>query len=104
MLNLNMRAESNSKSLIGVSPEKHSDAVKLIVLPENTAATTLYVIVDGAYALHARLRSLLDIHVAMVGGVHFSLLSNLHYAHIRINNSFGASFRDSLYKLKCKSE
>ncbi|GJU15471.1 hypothetical protein Tco_1143437 [Tanacetum coccineum] len=26
----------------GVSPEKHSDAVKLIVLLENTAATTLY--------------------------------------------------------------
>ncbi|GKD85187.1 retrovirus-related pol polyprotein from transposon TNT 1-94, partial [Tanacetum coccineum] len=61
-----IRAESNSKSLIGVSPEKHSDAVKLIVLPENTAAATLYVIVDGAYALHARLRSLLDIHVVMV--------------------------------------
>ncbi|GJW42114.1 SUN domain-containing protein 5-like protein [Tanacetum coccineum] len=28
----------------GVSPEKHSDVVKLIVLPENTAATTLYLL------------------------------------------------------------
>ncbi|PWA96192.1 P-loop containing nucleoside triphosphate hydrolases superfamily protein [Artemisia annua] len=91
------------------------------------------VIVDGTYALHARLRSLLDIRVAVVGGVHFSLLSkvqydigdscsldnlidsifplfrkhiepDLHHAQIRINNSFGASFRDSIYKLKCKSE
>ncbi|XP_023749884.2 uncharacterized protein LOC111898192 isoform X2 [Lactuca sativa] len=91
------------------------------------------VIVDGTYALHARLRSLLDIRVAVVGGVHFSLLSkvkydigescsldnlidsifplfrkhiepDLHHAQIRINNSFGQSFRDSIYKLKCKSE
>ncbi|KAD7116618.1 hypothetical protein E3N88_03886 [Mikania micrantha] len=91
------------------------------------------VIVDGTYALHARLRSLLDIRVAVVGGVHFSLLSkvqydigdscsldnlidsifplfrkhiepDLHHAQIRINNSFGASFRDSIYKLKCKTE
>ncbi|XP_059317369.1 uncharacterized protein LOC132067955 isoform X3 [Lycium ferocissimum] len=37
------------------------------------------VIVDGAYALHARLRSLLDIRVAVVGGVHFSLLSKVQY-------------------------
>ncbi|KAJ9563682.1 hypothetical protein OSB04_008842 [Centaurea solstitialis] len=91
------------------------------------------VIVDGTYALHARLRSLLDIRVAVVGGVHFSLLSkvqydigdpcsldnlidsifplfrkhiepDLHHAQIRINNSFGASFRDSIYKLKCKTK
>ncbi|KAL4579722.1 hypothetical protein LXL04_015884 [Taraxacum kok-saghyz] len=91
------------------------------------------VIVDGTYALHARLRSLLDICVAVVGGVHFSLLSkveydigescsldnlidsifplfrkyidpDLHHAHIRINNNFGQSFRDSINKLKCKSE
>ncbi|KAJ6981996.1 hypothetical protein NC653_025181 [Populus alba x Populus x berolinensis] len=37
------------------------------------------VVIDGAYALHARLRSLLDIRVAVVGGVHFSLLSKVQY-------------------------
>ncbi|KAL0326898.1 UNVERIFIED_CONTAM: Inorganic pyrophosphatase TTM2, partial [Sesamum angustifolium] len=91
------------------------------------------VIVDGTYALHAKLRSLLDIRVAVVGGVHFSLLSkvqydigescsldylidsifplfrkhiepDLHHAQIRINNSFVSSFREPIYKLKCKSE
>ncbi|XP_051148741.1 uncharacterized protein LOC127263652 isoform X2 [Andrographis paniculata] len=91
------------------------------------------VIVDGIYALHAKLRSLLDIRVAVVGGVHFSLLSkvqydigescsldylidsifplfrkhiepDLHHAQIRINNSFVSSFREAIYKLKCKSE
>ncbi|XP_061985546.1 inorganic pyrophosphatase TTM2-like isoform X4 [Populus nigra] len=90
-------------------------------------------IVDGTYALHARLRSLLDIRVAVVGGVHFSLLSkvrydigdscsldylidsifpmfrkhiepDLHHAQIRINNSFVSSFREAIYKLKCRSE
>ncbi|KAL2546180.1 P-loop containing nucleoside triphosphate hydrolase superfamily protein [Forsythia ovata] len=91
------------------------------------------VIVDGTFALHAKLRSLLDIRVAVVGGVHFSLLSkvqydigescsldllidsifplfrrhiepDLHHAQIRINNSFVSSFREPIYKLKCKSE
>ncbi|KAL3635989.1 hypothetical protein CASFOL_020536 [Castilleja foliolosa] len=91
------------------------------------------VIVDGTYALHAKLRSLLDIRVAVVGGVHFSLLSkvqydigescsldylidsifplfrkhiepDLHHAQIRINNSFVSSFREPIYKIKCKSE
>ncbi|XP_011038638.1 PREDICTED: uncharacterized protein LOC105135462 isoform X2 [Populus euphratica] len=91
------------------------------------------VVIDGAYALHARLRSLLDIRVAVVGGVHFSLLSkvqydigdscsldylidsifplfrkhiepDLHHAQIRINNSFVSSFREAIYKLKCRSE
>ncbi|KAB2041687.1 hypothetical protein ES319_D02G164800v1 [Gossypium barbadense] len=91
------------------------------------------VIVDGTYALHAKLRSLLDIRVAVVGGVHFSLLSkvrydigdscsldylidsifplfrkhiepDLHHAQIRINNSFVSSFREAIYKLKCRSE
>ncbi|XP_073146160.1 uncharacterized protein [Henckelia pumila] len=91
------------------------------------------VIVDGTYALHAKLRSLLDIRVAVVGGVHFSLLSkvqydiggscsldylidsifplfrkhiepDLHHAQIRINNSFVSSFREPIYKVKCKSE
>ncbi|KAJ8769270.1 hypothetical protein K2173_002198 [Erythroxylum novogranatense] len=91
------------------------------------------VIVDGTYALHARLRSLLDIRVAVVGGVHFSLLSkvrydigdscsldslidsifpffrnhiepDLHHAQIRINNSFVSSFREAIYKLKCRYE
>lgn len=98
---------------------------------KNTSAGV--VIVDGTYALHARLRSLLDIRVAVVGGVHFSLLSkvqydigescsldylidsifplfrkhiepDLHHAQIRINNSFVSSFREPIYKLKCKSE
>ncbi|CAI9785449.1 unnamed protein product [Fraxinus pennsylvanica] len=91
------------------------------------------VIVDGTFALHAKLRSLLDIRVAVVGGVHFSLLSkvqydigescsldllidsifplfrrhiepDLHHAQIRINNSFVSSFREPIYKLKCNSE
>ncbi|XP_020519550.1 uncharacterized protein LOC18428685 isoform X1 [Amborella trichopoda] len=91
------------------------------------------VIVDGTYALHAKLRSLLDIRVAVVGGVHFSLLSkvrydigdscslddvidsifplfrkhiepDLHHAQIRINNSFVSSFREPYYKLKCRCE
>ncbi|XP_029124916.1 uncharacterized protein LOC109787695 isoform X4 [Cajanus cajan] len=91
------------------------------------------VIVDGTYALHAKLRSLLDIRVAVVGGVHFSLLSkvrydigdscsldylidsifplfrkdiepDLHHAQIRINNSFVSSFREAIYKVKCRSE
>ncbi|KAK8929061.1 hypothetical protein KSP39_PZI017214 [Platanthera zijinensis] len=91
------------------------------------------VIIDGAYALHSTLRSLLDIRVAVVGGVHFSLLSkvrhdigdscsldylidsifplfrkhiepDLHHAQIRINNSFVSSFRHAYYKLKCRSE
>ncbi|KAF5751842.1 P-loop containing nucleoside triphosphate hydrolases superfamily protein isoform 1 [Tripterygium wilfordii] len=91
------------------------------------------VVVDGTYALNARLRSLLDIRVAVVGGVHFSLLSkvrydigdscsldylidsifplfrkniepDLHHAQIRINNSFVSSFREAIYKLKCRSE
>ncbi|XP_074290009.1 uncharacterized protein LOC141616774 isoform X1 [Silene latifolia] len=95
--------------------------------------TSGVVIVDGTYALHAKLRSLLDIRVAVVGGVHFSLLSkvqydigdscsldnlidsifplfrkhiepDLHHAQIRINNSFVSSFREAIYKLKSKSE
>ncbi|XP_062171028.1 uncharacterized protein LOC133876793 isoform X2 [Alnus glutinosa] len=96
------------------------------------SASSGVVIVDGTYALHAKLRSLLDIRVA-VGGVHFSLLSkvrydigdscsldylidsifplfrkhiepDLHHAQIRINNSFVSSFREAIYKLKCRSE
>uniref|UniRef100_A0A803KUP7 Phosphoribulokinase/uridine kinase domain-containing protein n=1 Tax=Chenopodium quinoa TaxID=63459 RepID=A0A803KUP7_CHEQI len=95
--------------------------------------SNMEVIVDGTYALHAKLRSLLDIRVAVVGGVHFSLLSkvrydigdscsldnlidsifplfrkhiepDLHHAQIRINNSFVSSFREAIYKLKCKSK
>ncbi|XP_062111107.1 uncharacterized protein LOC133822694 isoform X7 [Humulus lupulus] len=97
------------------------------------SASSGVVIVDGTYALHAKLRSLLDIRVAVVGGVHFSLLSkvkydigdscsldylidsifplfrkhiepDLHHAQIRINNSFVSSFREAIYKLKCKTE
>ncbi|KAJ4841292.1 hypothetical protein Tsubulata_030569 [Turnera subulata] len=97
------------------------------------SSTSGVVIVDGTYALHARLRSLLDIRVAVVGGVHFSLLSkvqydigdscsldslidsifplfrkhiepDLHHAQIRINNSFVSSFREAIYKLKCRTE
>ncbi|KAK9705274.1 hypothetical protein RND81_07G044300 [Saponaria officinalis] len=98
-----------------------------------SGTTSGVVIVDGTYALHAKLRSLLDIRVAVVGGVHFSLLSkvrydigdscsldnlidsifplfrkhiepDLHHAQIRINNSFVSSFREAIYKLKSKSE
>ncbi|XP_004297373.1 PREDICTED: uncharacterized protein LOC101301480 [Fragaria vesca subsp. vesca] len=97
------------------------------------SASSGVVIVDGTYALHAKLRSLLDIRVAVVGGVHFSLLSkvrydigdscsldylidsifplfrkhiepDLHHAQIRINNSFVSSFREAIYKLKCRTE
>ncbi|KAB1205717.1 Uridine-cytidine kinase C [Morella rubra] len=97
------------------------------------SASSGVVIVDGTYALHAKLRSLLDIRVAVVGGVHFSLLSkvrydigdscsldylidsifplfrkhiepDLHHAQIRINNSFVSSFREAIYKLKCRSQ
>ncbi|XP_044489722.1 uncharacterized protein LOC123214079 isoform X2 [Mangifera indica] len=97
------------------------------------SASSGVVIVDGTYALHARLRSVLDIRVAVVGGVHFSLLSkvqydigdsrslddlidsifplfrkhiepDLHHAQIRINNSFVSSFREAIYKLKCRRE
>ncbi|KAH9794734.1 P-loop containing nucleoside triphosphate hydrolases superfamily protein [Citrus sinensis] len=96
-------------------------------------ASSGVVIVDGTYALDARLRSLLDIRVAVVGGVHFSLISkvqydigdscsldslidsifplfrkhiepDLHHAQIRINNRFVSSFREAIYKLKCRSE
>jgi uridine kinase len=35
------------------------------------------VLVEGTYALHSKLRSLLDIRVAVVGGVHFNLLSKV---------------------------
>ncbi|KAL0540050.1 hypothetical protein IC582_024278 [Cucumis melo] len=97
------------------------------------SASSGVVIIDGTYALHAKLRSLLDIRVAVVGGVHFNLLSkvrhdigdscsldylidsifplfrkhiepDLHHAQIRINNSFVSSFREAIYKLKCRSE
>ncbi|XP_022157407.1 uncharacterized protein LOC111024113 isoform X2 [Momordica charantia] len=97
------------------------------------SASSGVVIIDGTYALHAKLRSLLDIRVAVVGGVHFSLLSKvrhdigdscsldylidsifplfrkhiepyLHHAQIRINNSFVSSFREAIYKVKCRSE
>ncbi|KAK7362560.1 hypothetical protein VNO77_04676 [Canavalia gladiata] len=97
------------------------------------SASSGVVIVDGTYALHAKLRSLLDIRVAVVGGVHFSLLSkvrydigdscsldylidsifplfrkhiepDLHHAQIRINNSFVSSFREAIYKVKCRTE
>nr|XP_009604004.1 uncharacterized protein LOC104098876 isoform X3 [Nicotiana tomentosiformis] len=65
------------------------------------------VIVDGAYALHARLRSLLDIRVAVYTlclSLRKHIEPDLHHAQIRINNSFVSSFREPIYKLKCKSE
>ncbi|GJV00081.1 hypothetical protein Tco_1329351 [Tanacetum coccineum] len=40
----------------------------------NQEPPSFEVIVDGTYALHARVCSLLDIRIAVVGGVHFSLL------------------------------
>lgn len=52
---------------------------KRIGFEEIRNASSGAVIVDGSYALHARLRSLLDIRVAVVGGVHFSLLSKVQY-------------------------
>ncbi|KAG9459197.1 hypothetical protein H6P81_003705 [Aristolochia fimbriata] len=104
-----------------------------VALKKVKSSSSGVVIVDGTYALHSKLRSLLDIRVAVVGGVHFSLLSkvrydigdscsldylidsifplfrkhiepDLHHAQIRINNSFVSSFREPYYKLKCRSE
>ncbi|KAK2434284.1 uridine/cytidine kinase [Trifolium repens] len=109
-------------------PQKRRVGYKKIM-----SASSGVVIVDGTYALHAKLRSLLDIRVAVVGGVHFSLLSkvrydigdscsldylidsifplfrkhiesDLHHAQIRINNSFVSSFREAIYKVKCRSK
>ncbi|KAJ0981339.1 hypothetical protein J5N97_009594 [Dioscorea zingiberensis] len=108
--------------------EKRRVALKSVEI-----SSSAVVIVDGAYALHSTLRSLLDIRVAVVGGVHFSLLSkvrhdigdscsldylidsifplfrkhiepDLHHAQIRIDNSFVSSFREPYYKLKCRSQ
>jgi len=92
------------------------------------------VLVEGIYALHSRLRSLLDIRVAVVGGVHFNLLSkvrrdigetlsldrlidsifptfrthiepDLHHAQIRISNSFvSLSLREPYYILKSEKQ
>nr|GEZ96426.1 uridine-cytidine kinase C-like isoform X4 [Tanacetum cinerariifolium] len=45
----------------------------------NQGPPSFKVIVDGTYALHAKVGSLLDIRVAVVGGVHFSLLSKVQY-------------------------
>ncbi|KAH9794748.1 P-loop containing nucleoside triphosphate hydrolases superfamily protein [Citrus sinensis] len=113
---------------VGVDEGNDLDSIDFDALVQN-----LQVIVDGTYALDARLRSLLDIRVAVVGGVHFSLISkvqydigdscsldslidsifplfrkhiepDLHHAQIRINNRFVSSFREAIYKLKCRSE
>ncbi|KAI5387107.1 hypothetical protein KIW84_073312 [Lathyrus oleraceus] len=63
------------------------------------------VIVDGTYALHAKLRSLLDIRVAVIAFFHYlgSTLSQIFIMH-RINNSFVSSFREAIYKVKCRSK
>ncbi|GJZ62464.1 hypothetical protein Tco_0618601 [Tanacetum coccineum] len=45
----------------------------------NQGPPSFEVIVDGTHALHARLRSLLDIRVTVVGDVQFSLLSKVQY-------------------------
>ncbi|KAK7339141.1 hypothetical protein VNO77_19789 [Canavalia gladiata] len=97
------------------------------------SASSSVVIVDDTYAFHAKLRSLLDVRVVVGGGVHFSLLSKVRYnigdscsldyliggmiplfrkyiepdlrhAQIRINSSFVLSFREAIYKVKCRSE
>ncbi|KAE9607296.1 putative uridine kinase [Lupinus albus] len=127
--NLEDLTEGNDTSiLVFDDPQKRRVGYKAI-----KSASSGVVIVDGTYALHAKLRSLLDIRVAVVGGVHFSLLSkvrydigdscsldylidsifplfrkhiepDLHHAQIRINNSFVSSFREAIYKVKCRSE
>ncbi|KMZ69422.1 Uridine kinase [Zostera marina] len=108
--------------------EKKRVNLKSVKVPQSGV-----VIIEGVYALHSVLRLLLDIRVAVVGGVHFSLLSkvqhdiggscsldylidsifpmfrkhiepDLHHAQIRINNSFVSSFREPYYKLKCRNE
>lgn len=94
------------------------------------SAASRVVIVVGAFTLHAKLWSSLDIQVAMFGGVHFSLLPkfrydigdsysldhlidgifpllrkhiqpNCHHAQIQINISYVSSFREAIYKAKC---
>ncbi|OIV94290.1 hypothetical protein TanjilG_25659 [Lupinus angustifolius] len=127
--NLEDLTEGNDTSIpVFDYPQKRRVGYKAI-----KSASSGVVIVDGTYALHAKLRSLLDIRVAVVGGVHFSLLSkvrydigdscsldylidsifplfrkhiepDLHHAQIRINNSFVSSFREAIYKVKCRSE
>lgn len=91
------------------------------------------VIVEGTYALNSKLRSYLDLRVAVVGGVHFNLLSkvlrdigeslsidqlidsifpsfrehiepDLHHAQISISNTFKSSLREPYYILKMDKE
>ncbi|KAL3688676.1 hypothetical protein R1sor_014985 [Riccia sorocarpa] len=92
------------------------------------------VLIEGTYALHSKLRFSLDLSVAVVGGVHFNLLSkvrrdigeslsldylidsifpmfrthiepDLHHAQIKISNSFTSlSLREPAYIMKCDKE
>ncbi|KAG6556327.1 hypothetical protein Mapa_002270 [Marchantia paleacea] len=92
------------------------------------------VLVEGTYALHSKLRLSLDLCVAVVGGVHFNLLSkvrrdigeslsldylidsifpmfrkhiepDLHHAQIKVSNSFASlSLREPSYIMKCDKE
>ncbi|KAL2630924.1 hypothetical protein R1flu_015610 [Riccia fluitans] len=92
------------------------------------------VLIEGTYALHSKLRFSLDLSVAVVGGVHFNLLSkvrrdigenlsldylidsifpmfrthiepDLHHAQIKISNSFTSlSLREPSYIMKCDKE
>ncbi|KAG6715290.1 hypothetical protein I3842_05G242900 [Carya illinoinensis] len=94
------------------------------------SASSEVVIVDGTYALHAKLRSWLDIRVAvvvfisafflkfdMILGILVRLITSLTvFSHClestlnqtfimhRINNSYVSSFREAIYKLKCRHE
>lgn len=101
---------------------------KLVPAPESGV-----VIVEGTYALNSKLRSYLDLKVAVVGGVHYNLLSkvlkdiaeslpidqlidsifpsfrehiepDLHHAQISISNCFKSSLREPYYILKMEKE
>ncbi|KAH6559538.1 hypothetical protein KP509_1Z004100 [Ceratopteris richardii] len=94
-----------------------------------TAPKSGVVIVEGTYALNEKLRPCLDLKVAVVGGVHYNLLSkvyrdigettpidqlidgifpsfrqhiepDLQHAQISISNSFKSSLREPFYILK----
>ncbi|KAI5075251.1 hypothetical protein GOP47_0009327 [Adiantum capillus-veneris] len=101
---------------------------KVVAAPESGV-----VIVEGTYALNERLRPYLDLKVAVVGGVHYNLISKVHrdigettpidqlidgifpsfrqhiepdlqHAQISISNSFKSSLREPFYILKMYKE
>ncbi|MCO5578177.1 hypothetical protein L7F22_032015 [Adiantum nelumboides] len=108
--------------------QKKRKGYKVISAPESGV-----VIVEGTYAMNERLRPYLDLKVAVVGGVHYNLISKVHrdigektpidqlidgifpsfrrhiepdlqHAQISISNSFKSSLREPFYILKMYKE